>query len=143
MGILQDLLKKGKGQVGLILKLTCERFFLLAQIVAGASLHIDENSREADPFEIRAVFSVERLAAGADKLPDARTLELAECRFEIFVILDGDGVHPKGSGHLDGIAHRTPTAFLTSLSVSVEAFHLLCTIGKEENFRPLYISETF
>lgn len=127
--------------MGLIFKLTFEGLFLLAQVIAGASLHIDKDSGHSHPFEVGPVLSIEGLATGADKPLDARTPELVKRRFEIFVILDGHGVHSEGSGHLAGIAHRTPAAFLTTLLVSVDTLQVLCTIRKEENLRPLHLSE--
>ena len=143
MGKLQNPLEEGKVEMGLIFKLAFEGLLLLAQVVAGASLHIDEDSRQADPFEVRPVFSIKRFAAGADKSADPRTLELVKCRFEIFVILDGDGVHSEGPGHLAGIAHRTPAAFVTTLLVSVGTIHLLGTIRKKENLGFFHLSEGF
>jgi hypothetical protein len=45
MGELQNPLEERKVEVGLIFKLTLEGLFLLAKVITGAPLHVNENSR--------------------------------------------------------------------------------------------------
>ncbi len=78
MGILQDLFEERKVQMGLIFKLALECFFLLAQIIAGASLNIDEDSRQPDSFKVRPMLSIKGLAARSNKCLGTRSLELAK-----------------------------------------------------------------
>ena len=75
MGKLQNPPEEGKVEMGLVFKLSFEGPLLLAQVVAGASLHVNEDSRQADPLEIGPMFSIKRLTAGAHKVTDTRPLE--------------------------------------------------------------------
>ena len=63
MAVFQDSLKKREVEVGLVFKSSLECLFLLAQIVAGTLINIDQNSRKADPLKVRAMFSIEAFAA--------------------------------------------------------------------------------
>jgi len=67
MGIFQNLLKKGKVQVCLVFELSLCGFLFQAQVVAGALVYIHQDSRQADPFKIGPVLSIEGLAARTDK----------------------------------------------------------------------------
>ena len=58
-----------------------------------------------------------------------------QCGFEVFVILDGEGIHPKGSRHLCSVTDGASTAPVTTLHVSIETFHLLGAIREEKDFR--------
>jgi hypothetical protein len=75
MGELQNPLEERKVEMGLIFKLTLEGLFLLAKVITGAPLHVDENSRQTDPFEIGPVFSIEGLAAGTHETVDTRSFK--------------------------------------------------------------------
>jgi len=70
MGELQNPLEERKVEMGLIFKLTLEGFFLLAKVITGAPLHVNENSWQTDPFEIVPVFSIEGFAAGTHEAVD-------------------------------------------------------------------------
>ena len=105
MGELQNPLEERKVEMGLVFKLTFKSFSLLAEVITGISLYIDEDSGETDLLEVWSMFSIERFATGAYKSTNTRSFELLERRFEIFIILYGDIVHTKGVGHLYGIAH--------------------------------------
>ena len=143
MGELQHPLEEGEVEMGLVFKLAREGLLLLAKVIAGASLHVNKDSGKTDPFKIRPVFSIKGFAAGAHKGPDPRTLEPVQCRFKLFVILDGDRLHPKGPGHLAGIAYRAPAAFITALQGPVGTVHLFCAIGQKENLGSSYLREGF
>src|SRR4030042_4732786 len=69
--------------------------------------------------------------------------ELKERCFEVFVILNRNGVHPEGSRHLRRITHRASATFLTPLLIPVEAFSFFGTIGKEKNIGFFYFPERF
>ena len=127
--------------MGLVIKLSLKGLPLLAEVVTGASFNINQNSRDPDPFKIRAVLSIERFTAGTHKTTNAGTLESTQHRFKVFVILDGDGFHSEGSGHLAGLTHRAAAAFSAALKVSVVAGHFFGTIRKEQHFRLLHLSE--
>jgi hypothetical protein len=71
MRIFKNPLEKGKVEMGLIFEFAFKSLLLLTEIVAGAAFDIDENPRKADSLKVRPVFSIKRLAAGADKSPDS------------------------------------------------------------------------
>jgi hypothetical protein len=120
--ILQNPSEKGKREACLISKLAVKGCFLLAKVITRTALHIHKDPRQANPLEIRPVFSVKRLAAGANKPLNTGTFKSVERRFEVFVILDGDRIHTKGSTHLHSIAHRTTTTCFATPPGSVGTF---------------------
>ena len=91
--------------MGLVFELASKGFFLLTEVVTGASLHIDEYSGQADPLKVRPVLSVERLAAGSDEATEALGFEPVERCFEIFVVLDGEIVHSERSSQPYRVAY--------------------------------------
>ena len=129
--------------MGLVLEMTLQGLLLLTEVIAGASFNIHENTRKTDPFKIGPVFPIEGFTAGAHKPLDTRTFKAGQHRFKVFVILDGDGFHSEGPGHLAGIAYGTPAAFFTALKASVGTVHLFGAIGEEQNLGFLYLSEGF
>lgn len=64
--------------MGLVFEPTVKRFFLLTEVVAGTSLHIDKDSGKTDPLEVGAMFSVEGFAAGSNEPLYPGALELPE-----------------------------------------------------------------
>ncbi len=70
MGVLKNPFEKMEVEMGLIFKLAFHRLFLLAQIITGISLHIDEDSRQSNSFEVWSMLSIKGLATGADKTTD-------------------------------------------------------------------------
>ena len=79
MGILKDPSEEREVEMGLIFKLTSEGLFLLAEVITGTSLHIDEDPSQSNPLKIRPVFSIKGLAARADESLNTGTLQLMEC----------------------------------------------------------------
>jgi hypothetical protein len=70
MGDLKDPPEEREIEMGLVFKLTFKSLFLLAEVIAGTSLDVDEDPSQSDPLKIRPVFSIKGLAARADESPD-------------------------------------------------------------------------
>ena len=68
--ILDHPFEKVQIEMGLIFKPAFHSLFLLAQIIAGASLHIDQNPRQSNPFKVWPMLSIKGLATGANKSSD-------------------------------------------------------------------------
>jgi hypothetical protein len=67
MRILHNLLEEREVEMGLIFKLAFKRLFLLSQVVARASLHVDKDSGQTDSFKVWPMLPVKRLTAGANE----------------------------------------------------------------------------
>jgi len=92
---LQDPLEQGKVKMCLVFELTLEGLLFLSQVITGVAFNSDEYSRQADSLEVGPVFRVEGFTSGPHKSPDTRAPELAQDRFEVLIILDGDRLHPE------------------------------------------------
>jgi hypothetical protein len=78
MRILKDPFEKGEIEMSLVLKAALQRLFFLPEIVTGASLDIDQDSGQSDPFEVRPVFPIKRLTTGSDEFLNPGTFEVTE-----------------------------------------------------------------
>jgi hypothetical protein len=70
MAVFQNPFEKRKVKMRLIFEVTFKCLFLLTQIITGASLHIDEDPREADPLKVWPMLSIKGLTTGAHKSTD-------------------------------------------------------------------------